>query len=184
MHGAGGDATLEAPPNASDRSYVWLPPSYDPGTSVVVGSPGAAAVTVTNTVDRLEATFQLTKSVVGAGKDAGYDGGAFTFSVVCTLGGATLLNETVVHRGRRELDAPGGGDLPLGTTCTITETAGARPTSPAFGWDPVQFTVEWQREQGSLGGVQIADDVTAPVQINATNPINPRTRCRGDHEGR
>jgi len=172
---AEGDATLEAPPNPDDSSYVWLPPSYDPGTSVIVGSATTpAAVTVTNTVDRLEGTFRLTKSVVGSGKDPGYDGGAFTFSIQCTFDGATILSETAMIVDGESWTPDDDVDLPLGTTCSIIETATPDPTSPAFGWDPVQFSVAGAgRDGGSV--TFVLDDATIPVQVNATNPITPRT---------
>ncbi|GAA1980150.1 DUF5979 domain-containing protein [Microbacterium pumilum] len=173
------DATLVAPPNAGDPSYVWLPPSYDPGTSVVVESATTpAAVTVTNTVDRLDGTFRLTKSVVGAGKDAGYDGGGFTFSVVCSLGGATLLDDIAVIADGENWAPPDGVDLPLGTTCTIAETATPDPTSPAFGWDPVEFSIGGAPAGGPSVDFAL-NDATVPVQINATNPITPRTGSVG-----
>ncbi|MEU1970280.1 DUF5979 domain-containing protein [Microbacterium sp. NPDC019599] len=170
-----GDATLEVPPSAGDPSYVWLPATYDPGTSVTVDSAATPSeVTVTNTVDRLDGSFRLTKSVVGAGRDAGYDGGSFTFSVVCTLGGATLLDETPSLADGESWTPPDAVDLPLGTTCTIAETAKPDPASPAFGWDPEQFRVGGVL-QPDTGAEFVLDDATIPVQVNATNPITPRT---------
>ncbi|WP_243074349.1 DUF5979 domain-containing protein [Microbacterium sp. SS28] len=170
-----GDATLAARPSADDASYVWLPASYDPGTSVIVASAATPAeVTVTNTVDRLEGSVRLTKSVVGAGKDDGYDGGSFTFSVVCTLGGVTLLDETPALADGESWTPPDAVDLPLGTTCAIAETAKPDPTSAAFGWDPVQFRIGGALEAG-IGAEFVLDDATIPVQVNATNPITPRT---------
>jgi uncharacterized repeat protein (TIGR01451 family) len=163
--------TLNDPPAAGDSSYVWLAPTYSPGNSVTVTSAATpASVTVTNTVDQLEGTFRLTKTVTGAGKDAGYDGGSFTFTVLCTREGVTEIDETV-SLADTESWTP-DNEVPLGTACLITETARPDPTSPAYGWDPVQFTAGLGRAQSNIT-IQI-DDTTVPVQVNAVNPITPR----------
>ncbi|MGB8384914.1 MAG: DUF5979 domain-containing protein, partial [Dermatophilaceae bacterium] len=165
--------TLTTPPSASDPSWVWLPPTYSPGQEVVVSSATAPlTVTVTNAIKQVTGSFLLSKAVTGAGKEGGYTPGTtFTFQVTCTNPqDQTILNQTVVLADGANWEAP---DLPSFVSCTLTDT-GRPPTSPAYGWEPVQFSVN-----GTPSGVN--DSVTFPipndplrVQVIAGNTINPR----------
>ena len=59
-------ATLTDPPVPGDPSWVWLPPTYDPGQNVVVTSATTpVTVGVTNRIQRLTGGFNLTKVVAG-----------------------------------------------------------------------------------------------------------------------
>ena len=59
-------ATLTAPPSATDPSWVWLPVTYatDPA-GVVTSSTTPVSVTVTNTIQQLTGSFNVTKTVTG-----------------------------------------------------------------------------------------------------------------------
>jgi fimbrial isopeptide formation D2 family protein len=159
--------TLDNPPVPGEPSWVWLPPSYNPGTSVLVESATQpATVTVTNTTNQLTGTFQLTKSVVGSGKTLGYTPGTqFTFDVECDDGFA----ETVLLADA-ESWTPATA-IPIDTVCTIAETDKPAPNSSAYGWDEVVFSVDRARSNGP--SVTFTVGQTA-IQINATNPITPR----------
>ena len=160
--------TLTTAPSASDPSWVWLPPTYSPGQEVVVSSATAPlTVTVTNAIKQVTGSFLLSKAVTGAGKEGGYvPGTTFTFQVTCTNG----LNETVVLADGANWEAP---DLPSFISCTVTET-GRPPTTPAYGWEPVQFSVN-----GTPSGANDSVTFTIPndplrVQVIASNTITPR----------
>ena len=118
-------ATLTAPPSATDPSWVWLPPTYDPGQNVVVTSATTpVAVTVTNRIQQLTGSFNLTKVVTGAGKDGGYvPGTTFRFDVSCTNGFA----ETVTLADTDSF-SPAAAP-PVGTQCTIQEVESAADRS-------------------------------------------------------
>ena len=160
-------ATLTDPPDPDDGSWVWLPPSYDPSRFVDVTSADTpVSVTVTNTIKRLTGSFNLTKVVTGEGKDGGYTGGAFTFSVTCTPGGTSTV---ALADGQSQQFGP----YPTNTSCTITET-GKPTTPPAYGWDPVQFIINGVPTGTASATVRITNPDTIE-QVTATNPITPRT---------
>ena len=127
-------ATLADPPVPGDPSWVWLPPTYDPGQNVVVTSATTPiTVGVTNRIQQLTGGFNLTKVVQGAGKEGGYSAGTtFQFDITCGNG----FSETVNLADTAGFQA---GTIPVGTECTIEEVD-QPPTDPAFAWEPVVFT--------------------------------------------
>ena len=158
-------ATLTAPPSATDASWVWLPPTYDPGQNVVVTSATTpVAVTVTNRIQQLTGSFNLTKVVTGAGKDGGYaPGTTFEFDINCTNG----FVQTVALADTDSFSpavAP-----PVGTQCTIEEV-NQPPTGPAFAWRPVQFTGDGVTQSGNSATFTIGANTP---QVNAINTIDP-----------
>ncbi len=159
--------TLEAPPSATDPSWVWLPPTYAPEQNVVVESPTTpAAVTVTNRIRQVTGSFVLSKTVSGLGQRVGYTRGAlFTFEVTCSNG----LQETVTLADGAHWAAP---DLPASTSCTVTET-GKPPPGPGFGWEPVRFTLDGE-PAGADASVTFAIPGDAGVEVVAENPLTPR----------
>ena len=160
--------SLTAPPSSTEPSWVWLPPTYDPSPPVLVTSSTApVTVTVTNTIQQLTGSYNVTKAVVGAGKDGGYTpGDTFGFEVACT-------DEPVDSFSVADGASHAMGPLPAFSVCTLTETT--RPsTPPAFGWDPVQFTVNGAAA-GSGDQVTFQIPANGGVQVNVTNPITPRT---------
>lgn len=128
--------TLE-PGDFIGPSYYWnsptLPADITVTAAMTVGSPAVA--TVTNTYGRSLATIQIAKEVTGPGAatlapgmtfEVNYNcGGPFTGTVQLTAG------ETVTV-----------ADLPLGVTCTISETppAGSAGLDPQYAWGSPTFT--------------------------------------------
>lgn len=156
-------------PPSTDPSWVWLPATVAPAQPVVVTSADTPLeVTVTNRIQQVTGSFVLTKSVVGAGKDQGYPaGGTFHFTVSCP---GVLATTADLADGQSYAPTTA---IPVGRTCTITEAAGRPVTPPAFGWDPVAFTVNGQPAAGGSASftIPVGGD---PVRIVATNPITPR----------
>ena len=109
-------ATLAPPPSAADPSWVWLPVTYEPAQEVVVTSSSTpVSVTVTNTIQQLTGSFNVTKAVVGAGKAGGYTPGAeFGFEVTCTPRARRRRSRLPTERASRARS-------PVGTSCTVTE---------------------------------------------------------------
>src|SRR5664279_3697900 len=158
-------ATLAAPPSATDASWVWLPPTYDPGQNVVVTSATTPVeVTVTNRIQQLTGSFNLTKVVTGPGKDGGYaPGTTFEFDINCTNG----FVQTVALADTDSFSpavAP-----PVGTQCTIAEV-NQPPTDPAFAWRQVQFTGDGVTQSGNTATFTIGENTP---QVNAINTIDP-----------
>lgn len=160
--------TLDDPPVPGDPSWVWLPPTYRPGSSVLItSSTDPAAVVVVNRTSQLTGTFQLTKTVVGQGKQLGYvPGSAFTFDVDC---GEAFSGPVLLADGQSWQPT---ATIPVGTECTITETAKPDPTSTAYGWDDVVFTID-RAASGNPTSATFTVGST-PIQVTATNPITPR----------
>lgn len=161
-------ATLDGPPVPADPSWVWLPPSTTPGSSVVITSATEpAAVRVINRTGQLTGTFQLSKTVVGPGKQLGYlPGSAFTFAVDC---GPAFSGPVQLADGQSWQPTV---TIPVGTECTITETARPDPASAAYGWDDVEFTID-RAAPGNPTRATFTVGMT-PIQVTATNPITPR----------
>ncbi len=162
--------SLTAPPSATDPSWVWLPTTYDPSPQVVVSSATTpVAIVVTNSIQQLTGSYNVTKVVVGAGKDGGFvPGTTFGMTVACTSGSTATF-------ALGDGDSFPGAAEPASTTCTVTEVGVPPPASPAYGWDPVQFTVNGQPAgTGNSVSFQIPAG-GAPVQVNVINPITPRT---------
>ena len=105
--------------------------------------------------------------MTGTGKAGGYTPGTtFEFTVDCP---GVLQQSVDLADGQSYVPTT---PIPVARTCTITEGA-KPPTPPAYGWDPVTFTVDGQ-PAGSGNSVTFSI-VDAPVQVVATNPITPRT---------
>ena len=149
-------ATLTAPPSATDPSWVWLPVTYQPTQQVVVtSSTTSVAVTATNTIQQLIGSFNVTKTVTGAGKAGGYTpGDEFSFQFSCLPPGQATIPFTLADGESVAREAAGA----VGTSCTVTELTVPPATSTAFGWDPVQFTVNGVPTPGigQLGDVRHA----------------------------
>ena len=157
-------ATLADPPVPGDPSWVWLPPTYDPGQNVVVTSATTPiTVGVTNRIQQLTGGFNLTKVVQGAGKEGGYSAGTtFQFDITCGNG----FSETVNLADTAGFQA---GTIPVGTECTIEEVD-QPPTDPAFAWEPVVFTGPGVTQAGNTATFEVTDTA---IQINAVNTITP-----------
>src|SRR5690606_28527258 len=87
------------------------------GSATVLVSATPAQIAVTNAFDA--GVLVIEKIVDGEGA-ALYGNGPFTFGVVCTWEGDTILDESY------DIDAGGTqtvGPLPVGTVCAVTETA-------------------------------------------------------------
>ncbi|WP_420122595.1 DUF5979 domain-containing protein, partial [Nakamurella sp.] len=161
-------ATLDDPPVPADPSWVWLPPTYRPGSSVLITSAtDPATVVVVNRTSQLTGTFQLIKTVVGAGKQLGYlPGSEFTFDVNC---GEAFSGPVQLADGQGWQPT---ATIPVGTECTITETGKPAPASTAYGWDDVVFTID-RAASGNPTSATFTVGST-PIQVTATNPITPR----------
>ncbi|OFE16549.1 hypothetical protein BA895_02850 [Humibacillus sp. DSM 29435] len=160
--------TLTDPPSATDPSYVWLPVAYTPSEQVAVTSATApATVTATNAVKRITGSLNVTKSVVGAGKEGGYTPGS-TFGFRLTCAGQSDKNFVLTDGESQEQPT-----VPASTTCTLTETS--KPTvPPAYGWDQVQFVVD-SSPQGTGDSVTFTTPADGSAfQVTAINPITPR----------
>jgi uncharacterized repeat protein (TIGR01451 family) len=161
-------AELTVPPSATDPSWVWLPVTYDPSQQVVVTSATTpVTMSVINTIRQITGAFNITKAVVGSGKDGGYvPGSQFSFHIACSNGFSAdfSLGDGVSFPG---------GQLPQFTTCTLTENGAPPTTGPGYGWDPVQFTVDGVAS-GTGNSVTFQIPAVGPVQVNALNPITPR----------
>ena len=116
---------------------MWLPVTYAPAAGR--GGDSATtpvAVTVDNTIQQLTGSFNVTKAVVGAGQGRRLHAGDDSAS-----------RSPAPRRAR-----PPPFALADGASFSVGRGAGRHvvhghradvppPTAPAFGWDPVQFTV-------------------------------------------
>ena len=109
----------EDPPSASflpDSSWTWAAPTIDPPATVAAG--GAAAVQVTNTVERLFGGLQITKTVTDP--DGGVLPGAqFEGLWTCTQGTDTFSDRFTVAAGATTVAfAPADQRVPANAVCS------------------------------------------------------------------
>jgi fimbrial isopeptide formation D2 family protein/LPXTG-motif cell wall-anchored protein len=149
-------------------------------TSVTVGGT-PVRVTVTN--DYLLGGLRVVKRLEGVG--ASVARGPFTFSVVCELGGRTVLDETVTvapARGRTELRSDVVDAIPVRSRCTVTETASgdavraAAPRTVTITEAAVTAPVEVVQANGfAAGTVAVTKRVTGPFRHHELLRVHPFT---------
>jgi hypothetical protein len=143
-----------AKPATSGPSYVYGTESWDPSNVVIIDSTTKVSVALENPIERRLGSFEVTKQVTGE-TDGYVPGSKFTVAYDCDDGTDGTL---VLADG--ETDGVGG--LPVGTTCTLSETAKPATSGPSYvygteSWDPSNV---------------VSIDSTTKVSVALTNPID------------
>ncbi|MCC3277023.1 thioester domain-containing protein [Arthrobacter sp. zg-Y20] len=155
---AGSVCTITEPTNGANAS-VAVSTSIVP-TAVTIPSGTAATATVTDTYTFTSGTLVVTKT--NTGEAAGAQG-EVTISVVCTLDGATVLNETVtIPEGTLTPQAAEFPNIAVGSSCTVTETGRGETTA-------VAVTVEGE------GTVVVPPTGSVTAALTNTYTFNPGT---------
>ena len=134
----GGSAAVDAPVGATCTAVETddggaSAVSYDPASAsaVIDAEDQAAEVTVLNTFE--SASLVVVKDVIGAGVPQ-FSAGPFVFDVTCGFGGIDdVFSTTVTIAGSADgstVESDPIDGLPVGATCTVTETDSAELTSP------------------------------------------------------
>ncbi|MCM3661273.1 DUF5979 domain-containing protein [Georgenia satyanarayanai] len=126
------------------------------GSATIVPGIDPAEVTVTNGYDA--GTFTVAKNVNGAGAEL-FGSGPFGFDAVCTYQDQTLLAESFELFGG---DTRSFGVFPVGTECSVTETATGGATATVL--TPTDGTVEIVSPDGQ--------DEISNVTAEATNTFD------------
>lgn len=162
-------ATLNAPPNAADPSYIW---SGTPAPVTVTLSAAAPnpSVGLTNTVSRITGSFAVTKSVTGNGASDGYTGD-FGFTWSCTAPGYSDGGSFTLAAGGT-FSSPAA--VPAAASCTVTEN---QIPAAAAGF-------AWGTTTSAVGGAAATDGTTATFTLPVTGGttvafVNPITRVTG-----
>jgi len=159
---AGATCTLsETAPNENllDDAHDWGTPTWNPGNQVVITSGATVSATVTNPTVAVFGTVTVTKALSGATGGV-VSGKTFAIRVVCTNGFDQTFNVAVGATSSTT-------NLPVGTSCDITETAPAGGlVDGSYGWGatPATQTVK----------------VTASGQIVPVTVTNPVVRTYGN----
>ena len=130
-------------PVVSDSSYVWLPPVV--GAPVTVDPPDqpTPAIVVTNPTDRLFGTFDVTKRVTGATEGIVDPTEPYLMEFACTSqSGEQITGQLEVPAdGTRSV---GPGQIPTGSTCTLTEPLASMPelVDAPCSWGHPTFVVD------------------------------------------
>ena len=155
---AGRVCTIAEPTNGTNAS-VAVSTTIVP-TAVTIPSGTAATATVTDTYTFTSGTLVVTKT--NTGEAAGAQG-EVTISVVCTLDGATVLNETVtIPEGTLTPEAAEFPNVAVGSSCAVTETARGETTA-------VAVTVEGE------GTVVVPPTGSVTAALTNTYTFNPGT---------
>ena len=125
----GTDCTLSetAKPATVDPSYRYGIESWDPSNHLTISKGGeVVSATLNNPIERVLGAFSVTKLVTG--QSTGYVGGStFTVSYSCSEG-----TKGAVTLAKDETKSVGG--LPLGTTCTLSETVKAELVDGSYAY--------------------------------------------------
>ncbi|MBD7994537.1 Cys-Gln thioester bond-forming surface protein [Arthrobacter sp. Sa2CUA1] len=121
---AGSTCTITEPANGATQSVLVTTALPDP---VVIAADTTAAAAVTDNYSFAPGTLRVSKTITGAAAGAQTE---VRISVVCTAGGATVLEDTVLipagATGSVTTEFP---ELPAGSDCSVTETANGSTAS-------------------------------------------------------
>ena len=142
-------------PSTTGPSYVYGPEVFTPSNSVTIGSTSSVSVTLTNPIERLAGAIEVTKDVTGA--TGGYvDGSTFGFTLDCP---GTAYDESFTLEAGETATF---GDIPLGTTCTVTEVSIPDPVPGYEYGEPVLDPADGTVTVGSS---------TEAVTVTVENPL-------------
>jgi LPXTG-motif cell wall-anchored protein len=148
-----------AKPPTKDASYVYGPESWTPSNIVTIvanGNNNTVGVVLTNPITRVLGGFTVTKHVTG--ETGGYvAGSSFTVSYSCSDGTTGTLT-------LKDGDTTGVSNLPIGTTCSLSETGKPATKDASYAWGTATFT-----PSSSLTIVK--NDFGNTVGVVLTNPI-------------
>ncbi len=171
-------------PVSGDPSYQWTDPELDGDYGTVaqaqtIAREATSTAEVTNAADErtLATGFTVNKAISGA--TDGATGEGYTVDYTCTAGQDTFTGTLTLPADGTAVAVEG---VPVGATCTLTETAPgsdslAAPADGSFTWtDPMTYTVEGADADTSTPG---AVTFTLPAQADAavtatvTNDVTP-----------
>ncbi|WP_092534106.1 DUF5979 domain-containing protein [Actinomyces ruminicola] len=171
-------------PAGSDPSYQWTDPELDGDYGTVaqaqtIARDATSTAEVTNAAsERTLATgFTVNKAISGA--TDGATGESYTVDYTCTAGQDTFTGTLTLPADGTAVAVEG---VPVGATCTLTETAPgddslAAPADGSFTWtDPMTYEVQGADADTSTPG---AVTFTLPAQADAavtatvTNDVAP-----------
>ncbi len=146
-------------PATADASYAWGTPTWTPSSTVTIvtnGSGNTVGVTLTNPLVRVLGAFNVTKHVTG--ETAGYVAGTtFTVAYACSGGVNGTLTLT-------DGQTKGVGSLPIGTTCTLSESGKPATADASYAWGSETWT-----PSNSL--TIVTDGSGNTVGVTLTNPL-------------
>ncbi len=148
-----------AKPATTDASYVWGSETWDPSNSLTIvanNSNNTVGVTLDNPITRVLGGFTVTKHVTG--ETAGYVAGSqFSVAYSCSNGSTGTLKLT-------DGQTKGVGSLPIGTTCSLSETAKPATTDASYAWGAESWTPS--------NSVTIVTNTSGnTVGVTLTNPL-------------
>ena len=149
----------------TDSSYTWASPVYDPAGGVVtVPTTGTGAVTITNSVTRVNGSLEVRKVIqMPEGVTAEAEGLTFSGTVLCT------------HRGDPDFSAPWSLTYPETTTvdgillnsrCSVTETL-PRGGSPKAS----DISYVWAGDPDITPGSATVTGPASDAQFTVTNHV-------------
>jgi LPXTG-motif cell wall-anchored protein len=153
----GTECTLDevTKPDTSGPSYVYGPEVFTPSNLVTVGSTSTVAVTLENPIERLLGAIAVTKQVTG--ETEGYvEDSEFGFTLDCSDDDfdesfTLTAGETATF-----------DEIPLGTTCTVTEVSVPDPVEGYEYQSPVLTPDD---------GTVTVESTTETVTVTVANPL-------------
>jgi len=186
----GTSCTISENPPAAPTGYSFGTPTFSPSNQVTISRDATVTVTTHNTLTRDVAGLKLTKALTGG--PVGYTG-PFTIGYDCGQG---FIGTVSLYAGTSQTI----GDIPTGTSCTVSETPPTAPTGYSFGsptFSP-SATVTITRDAtvtvttnntltADPGGLIVTKTVAGfagftgsfPVSVSCTGETSPRTGTIG-----
>jgi len=122
----GTSCTISETPPTPPTGYSFGTPTFSPSATVAITTNGATVeVTTNNTLTRDTGSLKLSKSLTGG--PAGYTG-PFTIAYDCDDGTAHDGSVSVASGASSTISG-----IPVGTSCTVSETPPTAPTGYTFG---------------------------------------------------
>jgi large repetitive protein len=151
-------------PPTKDASYAWGSETWSPSSHVTIVKNSASnvvAVVLSNPLVRVLGSFTVTKHVTG--ETNGYVAGS-TFTVSYTCSDTSSGTLTLVDGATGTVNG-----LPIGTTCSLSETAKPPTTDASYAWG----TPTWDPSSNVTIAVNDSDNTVGVVLDN------PLTRVLG-----
>ena len=160
---------LPPPDGLLDPGHTWGSPSWAPAVLATIPANGTATLTVTDPTVAIFGQVRVTKQISGATEGV-TAGATFRITATCTDGGVHVLELGVGATGSTP-------DIPVGTTCTITEDPLAGGLLDAsYAWAPTppaqQVTVNASGEVVAVTMTNTVVRVFGSLSI-AKGPITP-----------
>lgn len=155
-------------PSLTDSSYNWGGVTITGPVTLTAAAP-EGHVDVTNTIVRSTGAFTVAKIVTGGEAGTAFEDDDFTFQYRCSPLTGPAITGTLTARAGGTAVLPSGVTIPLGSTCTVSETGVADPIDP-YRWGDPTYQVGTSSPT-TEPPTFVVTSATLPIAVRVTNPL-------------